>query len=92
MTAGQFNLPHFDIGAEIATERDLGRNFNIAGIPIPRTLVHFFDRDSEVVNPFPTGVFPRLSATLLNYHYQLETKSDSSPVPRDRRAEWDRAH
>lgn len=79
VTGRHFTLAHFDIEADVATSEDLRRIFNVRGVPVPRMLVHVLNRGSEVVDPFPTEVFPRLSASLLNYYWEI--RHDPPPGP-----------
>lgn len=77
VTERPFNLPHFDIQAEVATEADLRRIFNVARIPVPRKLVPVLNRGSEKVGPFPAELVTRSSAALLDYYWEIR---DATPI------------
>jgi hypothetical protein len=77
VTERQFNLPHFDIQAEIATAADLRRIFAFGGIPMPRRVVHLLNRGAEKVGPRLAELVTQLSAALFDYYWEIRDVSPS---------------
>lgn len=76
----QPNLTEFDIKAQEASAADIRRIFRIGPVPVRPLWVHCLNRAFERFSFLPTEAATRLSATLLDYYWEVQDSPPPGPL------------